>query len=755
MEKFSATLLVTKATERTLLTELLENLSWQVQAPSPPFSNDIQGKSDHMPDLLMVDTAFFEDTPEKVRNFIHYKRKVQLCVVVLGNHQNPRPWIAMGFDDSVKLSSSRAVLDARIHLYRRIIEQSRAAAEYSYKIWNSTLEAINQPIMIVDKDFNIQLANSSQCMVLDTSPEQLKNKKCWNAFEPHRKFAHRGRPLKKILVQGKKKQESFDIRINDREYLVSCMPMFDTKGELEAVIHVAHDITEKKIAEKRLQQADKMEALGRLAGSVAHDFNNLLMVIQSHAQMLSDQLIPSDNMLSDIDAIMAAANRSAALTEQLLAFSRAPSSNTGENINVDPVSCMNEIRPLLETLCGTNVKLRLNLPESLPAIRCEKTQLEQVLMNLVVNATDAMDSGGEITIDAYLHDDQDEPMVKITVTDTGCGMDEKTKARVLEPFFTTKPPGKGTGLGLCTVHGIVRQHDGHLDIFSVPNKGTSISAFFRATDQKVEDSGPNQRGVGYPKGSGQTILLVEDDNAVLALTSRILSSLGYHILEACDAKEAIELANEAKDSIELVLTDVAMPEMDGVALANKLKNMLPNIAILFMSGCMHDDLKKAGLDFARHKLLSKPVRKSTLAREVAQAIACRQPAAREETTKPRVFITDDDELILKAFSRTLEQDCHVSTFTTLDDLFHSLDKDPLPDVILCDLHLQGKTATDIIHRLDKADHEVRSRILFTTGGLTERSERKAVDESGIPVVHKPITRHTLLENVRKIANGNR
>jgi len=140
---------------------------------------------------------------------------------------------------------------------------------------------------------------------------------------------------------------------------------------------------------------------------------------------------------------------------------------------------------------------------------------------------------------------------------------------------------------------------------------------------------------------------------------------------------------------------------------------------------------------------------------VAQAIACRQPTAREETTKPRVFITDDDELILKAFSRTLEQDCHVSTFTTLDDLFHSLDKDPLPDVILCDLHLQGKTATDIIHRLDKADHEVRSRILFTTGGLTERSERKAVDESGIPVVHKPITRHTLLENVRKIANGNR
>ena len=342
-------------------------------------------------------------------------------------------------------------------------------------------------------------------------------------------------------------------------------------------------------SEDQVRQLQKMEAIGRLAGGVAHDFNNLLTVIIGYTQMMLDELPPGDSRLSDLQAIRQTADRAAQLTQQLLAFSRkqvlAPAL-------LDLGTVVSGLTAMLRRLVGASIEL-VFVPTPQPClVMIDRGQLEQVIMNLVVNARDAMPDGGRITIEAALVAPEAPPpdsapagpdaqQVLLRVSDTGLGMDEATKVRIFEPFFTTKAPGKGTGLGLATVFGIVAQSGGTIHVASAPGRGTAFSLRFPLAEGSVES---RDTRAALPVRGDETILVLDDEQAVLTLLRRGLSALGYTVLCANRPSEALRLAEQHPGPIHLLLTDMVMPEMDGAVLAERFVALRPAAAVLQMSG---------------------------------------------------------------------------------------------------------------------------------------------------------------------------
>ena len=342
-------------------------------------------------------------------------------------------------------------------------------------------------------------------------------------------------------------------------------------------------------SEEQIRQLQKMEAIGRLAGGVAHDFNNLLTVIIGYTQMMLDELPPGDSRLSDLQAIRQTADRAAQLTQQLLAFSRkqvlAPAL-------LDLGAVVSGLTAMLRRLVGASIEV-VFVPAPQPClVLLDRGQLEQVIMNLVVNARDAMPDGGRITIEAALVAPEAPPpgsapagpdaqQVLLRVSDTGVGMDEATMARIFEPFFTTKAPGKGTGLGLATVFGIVAQSGGTIHVDSAPGRGTTFSLRFPVTEGRVETSEPGSAGLAR---GDETILVVDDEQEVLTLLGRFLTAQGYTVLCANRPSEALRLAEQHPGPIHLLLTDMVMPEMNGAVLTERVVALRPSTVALQMSG---------------------------------------------------------------------------------------------------------------------------------------------------------------------------
>ncbi len=344
-------------------------------------------------------------------------------------------------------------------------------------------------------------------------------------------------------------------------------------------------------SEEQVRQLQKMEAVGRLAGGVAHDFNNLLTVITGHSQLLLRKLPPGDPLCEGLDLIEATAERAGWLTRQLLAFSRkqdlAP-------VVLDPNEVVSGMTTMLERLIAEDTELAFCPDSNLGRVRVDPGQLEQVIVNLVVNARDAMPKGGRITVETANVELEEEyarthvgvrpgSYVMLAVSDTGIGMDAETQSHIFEPFFTTKEPGKGTGLGLATVYGIVKQSDGHIRVHSQPGKGTTIKIYFPLVDAPLAPAGPGAPLGQAPEGA-ETILLVEDQADVRHLVRRVLQSAGYTVLDTSTPRDALELAGRHTGPIHLVLTDVVMPQMSGRALADLLKRRCPDIRVLYMSG---------------------------------------------------------------------------------------------------------------------------------------------------------------------------
>ncbi|MGA3177675.1 MAG: PAS domain S-box protein [Candidatus Acidiferrum sp.] len=390
---------------------------------------------------------------------------------------------------------------------------------------------------------------------------------------------------------------------------------------------VAQDISERRNLELQLRQALKMEAIGRLAGGVAHDFNNLLMVIKGHTELLLNVLPPSDHVARKIEQIDRSADRAAALTRQLLAFSRMQVLQP-QVINLN--SIVEEMGKLLPRLIGEDIELVVRPAEELGAIRADASQMEQIIMNLAVNSRDAMPNGGKLFIETRNADlDQtytaSHPLMKpgayiqLTVSDTGCGMDEETQSHIFEPFFTTKEKGKGTGLGLATVYGIVKQSGGFIWVYSELDKGTSFKIYLPRVDQVEEHSGAPTLTAEVPTGS-ETILLTEDEQDVREIAREFLESGGYKVVEAKDASEAVQLARQHSGAIDLLVTDMVMPGMTGQELAVQLQREYPGLCIVFMSGYSeHAATEMANADPAV-RLLSKPFSRGALLRTVREIL---------------------------------------------------------------------------------------------------------------------------------------
>jgi signal transduction histidine kinase len=395
------------------------------------------------------------------------------------------------------------------------------------------------------------------------------------------------------------------------------------QGKVVAVLGIARDITERKQLEAQYRQAQKMEAVGRLAGGVTHDFNNLLTIITGYSELLlGSQDVPA-SAHGLIREIQRSGERAAALTRQLLAFSRKQVlTPTVLDLNV----VVTGLEKMLHRLIGEDINLTIRLDPALVRIKADPGQLEQVIMNLVVNARDAMPSGGNLTIEtrnAELTEAQARARpglgkglhALLVVADTGCGMDEETRAHLFEPFFTTKGPGKGTGLGLATVFGIVQQSSGHIEVESQVARGSTFLIYLPG----VEEACPSPRSEPslLPiRGGTQTVLLAEDDDGVRLLARLALQSHGYTVLEARNGQEALTLCHEHQGSVHLLITDVVMPLMSGRELADRLKSRRPDIRVLYLSGYTGDTVLHHGVLETGLAFLQKPFTPAALARKV-------------------------------------------------------------------------------------------------------------------------------------------
>ena len=406
----------------------------------------------------------------------------------------------------------------------------------------------------------------------------------------------------------------------------------DATGQPARLVGVIQDVTERKQLEEQLQQAQKMEGIGRLAGGIAHDFNNILTMIMGHTELAQSMTDIDDPRYEDIEAIRTAGKRAAKLTQQLLAFSRkqiiAPKV-------VNPNRMLLTIDAMLRRVIGEDIELVTIPAEDLGHIRVDPSQLEQVLMNLAVNARDAMPHGGQLrleTSNARLDADYvvDHPYVtpgdyiRVSVTDSGCGMDSQTLSRVFEPFFTTKEPGKGTGLGLATCYGIVKQSGGHITVDSTAGAGTTFRIYFPQVHAVAESGEVPEMVTAVPTGK-ETILVVEDEAVVRDLAARVLRSKGYTVLAAAHPSAALEISQRERN-IDLLVTDVVMPQMGGKKLADRLCDMRPGLPVLYVSGYTEDNVVHHGVLDEDIFFLAKPFTPAALAFKVREVLDGPEPA---------------------------------------------------------------------------------------------------------------------------------
>jgi PAS domain S-box-containing protein len=458
------------------------------------------------------------------------------------------------------------------------------------------------------------------------SPDRLTGTPLSQYFDNRQTFLD----LVELVRRDRLDQHHLEMRAKDGRpvYLVGNLSgRFDASGALTEITGALHDVTAHKKLEQQLRQSLKMESIGRLAGGIAHDFNNLLTVMINQSDKLLETLDDEDGRRRAAEIIRKSADRAASLTRQLLAFSRM-------QILSPRLIALNQVvtgmHALLRRLIGEDIRLTMVLDEDLAAVKADRNQIEQVIMNLVVNARDALPGGGEISIrtaNVMLDEDaaaalrpmQPGPYVVVAVTDNGHGMDAETRAHIFEPFFTTKEMGKGTGLGLSTVYGIVKQSEGYVWVESEPGAGATFRIYLPRAEGTVEaDSGP-AAVPGARTGVG-TILLVEDEEDVRHLLREILEGRGYTVLEVEDGAAALAASANHPGTIDLLVTDVVMPQMSGRELALKLAVDRPDTKVLYLSGYTDDTVVARGVLGTNSAFLQKPFTSRALADKVEDVL---------------------------------------------------------------------------------------------------------------------------------------
>ena len=511
------------------------------------------------------------------------------------------------------------------YLERKRGEEALRAGEERYR---RITETAAEGILTVAADGKVTFANERMARLLGYAAAELLGRPLLDLVHPE------GRAGATAWLRHNRQghEEHGDVRFRRKDgksvwALVAAAPLLDDAGHYAGTLAMVTDVTARRELEAQYRQAQKMEAVGRLAGGVAHDFNNLLTVISGAAELLLRRLPPGEEGWELAREIRESGERAAGLTRQLLAFSR-------KQVLTLEVLDLNEVvrrsQRLLQRVLGEDVELAAALEPALGRVNADPGQMEQIIMNLAVNARDAMPRGGQFTLrtaNVFLEQDYAalRPGVRpgrhvlLAVSDTGCGMDEETRAHLFEPFFTTKGPDKGTGLGLATVYGIVQQSGGHIDVESAPDRGTTFHIYLPRSKASLlpEESGAEHAEAG--KGT-ETVLVVEDEPAVRSLLGRALRGCGYTVLEASGGAEALRLVEGYAGPIQLLVTDVVMPGMNGRQLAERLTALRPGVRVLFLSGYTDDAVMHHGVHGEGLAFLQKPFAPDVLARKVREVL---------------------------------------------------------------------------------------------------------------------------------------
>jgi PAS domain S-box-containing protein len=481
-----------------------------------------------------------------------------------------------------------------------------------------------QPMWVFDAQ-NLQFleVNSAACALYGFSPAEFRSLDLGaiQGAEDTRRFAEElgsgKRPIARVWKHRTRENRCLDVEMAVHEIQF---------GGRRAELAVLNDITGRRQLEEQLRQAQKMEAVGMLAGGVAHDFNNLLTIITGYSQLILNTLPAEDGNRYPVEQIMKAGERAAALTKQLLAFSRR---QVLQPRVFDLNKLVSSLGTLLQRLIGEDVDLRLALRAEMSSVNADPGQIEQVLMNLVINSRDAMPKGGTLTVEtqnvvldeAYASrhvGTRPGAHILLAVSDNGAGMDDFTQAHLFEPFFTTKGPGRGTGLGLSTVFGIVRQSGGSVDVHSELGRGTSVKVYLPSIDQPVAAESEDRK-VSVKRGT-ETVLLVEDDEMVRALVRQALLREGYKVLDAADPLDAQRISAEYRGKIQLLITDVVMPKVSGRELAARISQLRPNIKLLYMSGYTDGAILNSGILEDEAAFLQKPFSPDALTGKVREVL---------------------------------------------------------------------------------------------------------------------------------------
>ena len=523
--------------------------------------------------------------------------------------------------------------DLQVELAER--RRAEQALGESHALLRAVVEGVPDAVFLKDRDGRYVMINSAGARHLGLAAEEVVGKDDAELFEADAAQAIREHD-RRVIASGQALvcEEVGTADGVTRHYLSSKYPWRDTEGKVIGLIGMARDIEGEKAAaaerarlEEQLRQASRLEAIGRLAGNVAHDFNNLLTPILCYADLSLEEAGHEGSIRSNLAEIRRAAGRARDLTWQLLAFGRRQPLETAP-LNLNDV--IRAAEGMLRRVIGEDIEVELTLEPALGSVLADPSQIEQVLLNLVVNARDAMPDGGTLTIETA-NDTLDEayvenhpgaspgPHVMLAVTDTGRGMDAETRSRIFEPFFTTKPRGEGTGLGLASVYGIVKQHGGGIWVYSEPGLGTSFKVYFPLAQEAAE---PIEAPSAMPAQTGgtETVLVVEDDTAVRHLVQNVLQQQGYEVLTAESGREAFRVAQEYDGPIELLLTDVIMPRMTGSQLYRKVRSLRPRTRVLYMCGYADNVIAQHGiLDEGVH-LLRKPFSVERLAGRVRETL---------------------------------------------------------------------------------------------------------------------------------------
>ena len=512
------------------------------------------------------------------------------------------------------------------------LKQAKAVARHLESRLDDLLENTTDILFTVDLDGRVTSLNRAAEEVMGWPRSEALQKSIKHLVAPE----HAGlcsRMMERIL-----KEESlphFEIAMlrNDgrRVFLEASVRVIRSNGRPEAIQGIARDVTERRNLENQLRQVQKLEAIGRLSGGLAHDFNNMLCVISGHTEILSERMELNDVAIRSLAQVRKATDSAAALTRQLLAFSRKQFFHP-RTMNLNAIVL--ETERLLERLIGEHIEFFTSLDPTLGHVHIDPVQIEQVLVNLALNARDAMEHGGKLTIqtsNASFKESQGSkssiiPPGKyalLAVTDTGCGMDEETQSRLFEPFYTTKELGKGTGLGLATVYGIVKQSGGFVWVYSELGRGTTFKVYLPLVDGIAEPRVPHKtQAMEVFKGT-ETILLVEDAEPLRALAREFLQDAGYKVLEAAKGNDALQIARDFRGPIHLLLTDVVMPGIGGKDLADRVAELRPEVKVLFMSGYPNDAITQSGALVSGAMLLEKPFSRDLLWLKVRHVLSAR------------------------------------------------------------------------------------------------------------------------------------